>query len=155
MIEWWQPETHTFHLPICEATITLEDVEVLFGLHVDGIPVAYPHALREYRGVDYLHMLHRLTSFQLAEPTTSSGASRLQLTPIQQHLVAMDAEITNDSLPEDIDRHMKLLLLPMFGGILFSNTSENLVNLIFLHHLEWLDDLSSYNWGAADLGYII
>nr|XP_016467557.1 PREDICTED: serine/threonine-protein phosphatase 7 long form homolog [Nicotiana tabacum] len=75
MIERWRPETHTFHLPIGEATITLEDVEVLFGLSVDGLPVAYPHALRDYRGVDYLHMLQWLTDFQPVEPTVLSGAS--------------------------------------------------------------------------------
>ncbi|XP_019260283.1 PREDICTED: serine/threonine-protein phosphatase 7 long form homolog [Nicotiana attenuata] len=57
MIERWQSETCTFHLPIDEATITLEDVEVLFWLSVDGLPVAYLYALRDYRGLDYLHML--------------------------------------------------------------------------------------------------
>nr|XP_016514097.1 PREDICTED: serine/threonine-protein phosphatase 7 long form homolog [Nicotiana tabacum] len=113
MIERWRPETHTFHLSIGEATITLEDVE-------------------------------RLTSFQPAEPTALSGANQLQLMPVRQHLVAMDAEITNDLPPEDIDRHTRLLLLLMFGGILFLNTSGNLVSLRFLHHLERLDDLSGY-----------
>nr|XP_009594753.1 protein MAIN-LIKE 2-like [Nicotiana tomentosiformis] len=143
-----------FHLPIGEATITLEDVEVLFGLPVDGIPLAYLHALRDYRGMDYLHMLQRLTGFQPAEPTALSGASQLQLTPVRQHLVAMDADITDDSPLENIDRHTRLLLLLMFGGILFPNTSKNLVSLRFLYHLERLDDLSGYSWGAAVLGYL-
>ncbi|XP_075087796.1 serine/threonine-protein phosphatase 7 long form homolog [Nicotiana tabacum] len=143
MIERWRSEAHTFHLPIGEATITLEDVEVLFGQPVDGILVDYPHALRDYTRVDYLHMLQRLTGFQPAEPTVLSGSSRLQLTQVRQHLVAMDAEITDDSPPEYIDQHTRLLLLIMFGGILFPNTSRNLVSLRFLYHLERLDDLSS------------
>nr|XP_016474079.1 PREDICTED: serine/threonine-protein phosphatase 7 long form homolog [Nicotiana tabacum] len=126
MIERWRSETHTFHLPIGEDTITLEDVEVIFGLSVDGLPVAYPLALRDYMG----------------------------LTLVRQHLAAIDAEITDDSPPEDIDRHTRLLLLLMFGGVLFPNTSENLVSLRFLHHLERLDDLPSYSWGAAVLGYL-
>nr|XP_016456280.1 PREDICTED: serine/threonine-protein phosphatase 7 long form homolog [Nicotiana tabacum] len=111
MIERWRPETHTFHLPISEATITLEDVDVLFGLHVDGLPVAYPYALRDHKEVNYLHMLQRLTGFQPAEPTALSGASQLQLTPVRQYLAAMDTEITDDSPSEDIDRHTRLLLL--------------------------------------------
>ena len=36
LIERWQPETHTFHLPHGEMSITLEDVEVIVGLPIDG-----------------------------------------------------------------------------------------------------------------------
>ncbi|XP_070035073.1 protein MAIN-LIKE 1-like [Nicotiana tomentosiformis] len=154
MIKRWRPETHTFYLPIGEATIMLEDVEVLFGLPVDGLPVAYPHALRDYRGVHYLHMLQRLTDFQPTEETVLSGASRLQLTPVRHHLAAMDEKITNDSPAEDMDQHTRLLLLLMFDGVLFLNTSETLVILRFLHHLERLDDLPGYSWGATVLGYL-
>ncbi|KAD4889455.1 hypothetical protein E3N88_21528 [Mikania micrantha] len=36
LIERWRPETHTFHLPIGEATVILEDVNVLWGLPIEG-----------------------------------------------------------------------------------------------------------------------
>jgi len=32
----WRLETHTFHFPLGETTITLEDVEHILGLPVDG-----------------------------------------------------------------------------------------------------------------------
>ncbi|CAN1743686.1 Protein MAIN-LIKE 1 [Linum perenne] len=39
MIERWWSETNTFHLVASEATITLEDVEVLTGLPTTGSPL--------------------------------------------------------------------------------------------------------------------
>ena len=39
LVERWQPETHSFHLPHGEMTITLQDIEVIMGIPIDGLPV--------------------------------------------------------------------------------------------------------------------
>ena len=36
MVERWRPETHTFHLPVEEMTITLQDVVIILGLRIHG-----------------------------------------------------------------------------------------------------------------------
>nr|XP_016440183.1 PREDICTED: serine/threonine-protein phosphatase 7 long form homolog [Nicotiana tabacum] len=154
LIERWRPETHTFHLSIGEATITLQDVEVLYGLPVDGHPVALSNAIRENTGLQYLEMLQRLTGFQPPDETALIGASHMQLTPVRQHLEAMHADITDYTPELHIYRYTRLLLLLMFGGVLFLNTSGNLVRLRSLLHLERLDDLYHYSRGAAILGYL-
>jgi Plant mobile domain len=35
IIERWRRETHTFHLPVGEMTVTLEDVSCLWGLPIN------------------------------------------------------------------------------------------------------------------------
>ena len=39
LVERWRSETHSFHLPHGEMTITLQDMEVIMGVPVDGLPV--------------------------------------------------------------------------------------------------------------------
>ena len=39
LVERWRPKTHSFHLPYGEMTITLQDMEALMRVLVDGLPV--------------------------------------------------------------------------------------------------------------------
>uniref|UniRef100_K3ZEF5 SWIM-type domain-containing protein n=1 Tax=Setaria italica TaxID=4555 RepID=K3ZEF5_SETIT len=39
MVDRWRPETHTFHLPFGEMTITMQDVAMILGLPLEGHPV--------------------------------------------------------------------------------------------------------------------
>nr|XP_043616030.1 uncharacterized protein LOC122587942 [Erigeron canadensis] len=36
LVERWRPKTNTFHLPVGEATVTLQDVLVIWGLPIQG-----------------------------------------------------------------------------------------------------------------------
>ncbi|CAH9138497.1 unnamed protein product [Cuscuta epithymum] len=42
LVERWRPETHAFHLPFGKVGITSQDVQVLMGLPIDGLPLTEP-----------------------------------------------------------------------------------------------------------------
>ena len=42
LVDRWRPETHTFHLPFAEMTVTLQDVAMLTGLPLQGRPIVTP-----------------------------------------------------------------------------------------------------------------
>nr|XP_016504502.1 PREDICTED: serine/threonine-protein phosphatase 7 long form homolog [Nicotiana tabacum] len=131
LIERWRPETHTFHLPIGETTITLQDTEILYGLSADGLPVL-------------------LTE----DETAASGSSRMQLVPIIDHLEHIQHTITDELVEVDVQRYTRLLLLLLLEGVLFLNTSGNLVSLRFLHHISRFEDTAIYSWGCAIISYL-
>ena len=39
LFERWRPKTHTFHLPVGEMTITLQNVAIILGLRIHGLPI--------------------------------------------------------------------------------------------------------------------
>ena len=47
LIDRWRPETHSFHLPCGEMTVTLKDVAMILGVKIQGSPW--------YRLKSYLH----------------------------------------------------------------------------------------------------
>ncbi|KAG8501477.1 hypothetical protein CXB51_003981 [Gossypium anomalum] len=53
LVERWRPETHTFHLPCGECTVTLEDVALQFGLPIDGDAVTGVSTIAEPAALCY------------------------------------------------------------------------------------------------------
>ena len=39
LVDRWRPETHTFHMPFGEITVTLKDVAMITGLPIRGTPM--------------------------------------------------------------------------------------------------------------------
>ena len=145
LLERWRPETHTFHLPFGEATISLQDVSILTRLPVDGDPVT---------GVDptltipeWQALCLRLLGFELDAYFFDHSRLRIEcLDNRYRHF-----HITNDALEEMMQQYVRGQVLRLLGGIMLSDTSSNKMKLMFLPLLEDLNFARRLSWGSAVL----
>ncbi|XP_020229598.1 protein MAIN-LIKE 2 [Cajanus cajan] len=71
LVERWRPETHTFHMPFDECTITLEDVAMLLGLKISGAPIT------GYATMDWGALVQRLLGMTRPESMLAGGRLRM------------------------------------------------------------------------------
>nr|XP_016503586.1 PREDICTED: serine/threonine-protein phosphatase 7 long form homolog [Nicotiana tabacum] len=96
----------------------------------------------------------QFTGYRPQGDAVQKGGSRVALSGIRDHMLFLHPHITAETEDLHIERCTRLVLLLLFGCVLFPNTSGSLVSMRFLHHLQQLDDLPLYNWGAAVLAYL-
>ncbi|KAH1257953.1 Serine/threonine-protein phosphatase 7 long form [Glycine max] len=113
LIERWRPETHTFHMRCGECTITLQDVSVLLGISVDGLPLIGPTNL------DWTDLCEELLEVRPQE------GSVVKLSWLAHHF----AQINNDDDEEQVRRFARAWILRFIGGVLFIDKSSNKVSL--------------------------
>nr|GMC87111.1 serine/threonine-protein phosphatase 7 long form homolog [Ipomoea batatas] len=93
MVERWRLETHCFQLPFGEVTITLQDVEVLLGLRIDGMAVTSVQTRTKNEWCDICHDLLGIRP----NGNSISGTSRLSMTCLKN-----PTPLTERSTDEDV-----------------------------------------------------
>ncbi|VFQ63818.1 unnamed protein product [Cuscuta campestris] len=121
LVERWRPETHSFHLPFGEVGITLQDVEVLLGLPVDGNPLA---GMTGRSRDQWIQICEDMMGFR---PQTSDITS----TMIKMSAI-VPKQLTDHSLDVDYLQHARAIMFKLLGGSLFPNTTGNKVSLYLL-----------------------
>ncbi|XP_019172004.1 PREDICTED: serine/threonine-protein phosphatase 7 long form homolog [Ipomoea nil] len=145
MVERWRPETHCFQLPFGEVTITLQDVEILLGLRIDGMPVTTVQMRTKDEWSDICHDLLGIRP----NSNSISGSSRLVMTCLKN-----PTPLTEHSTDEDVQRMARLHIMQLLGGTLFPDKSNNMVRLCFLDHIRDLRSANNYSWGSAVLAFL-
>ncbi|RYR28645.1 hypothetical protein Ahy_B01g052781 isoform A [Arachis hypogaea] len=129
-IERWRPETHTFHMPFGECTITLQDVAYQLGLPIDDAPVS--GCLTEFENL----MEH-------GRPAWVWFRELFGELPPQSKIKQMTVCYTWF--------HERFRVLPTDAT---DETNANRVHLRWLPYLASLDDLGRYSWGSAALAWL-
>ncbi|XP_057249382.1 serine/threonine-protein phosphatase 7 long form homolog [Beta vulgaris subsp. vulgaris] len=143
----WGQETHTFHLTVGEATITLEDVAVILGLRVHGAPVT-GRGEGNWAALVF-ELLGIWPNTPENEPKVLQGSS-LRLTWLRQHFFLLP----NDADEVTVQRFARAYILALMGSILFADKSGDAVQVLYLPLLADLDVAGTYSWGSATLAYL-
>ncbi|XP_014517244.1 serine/threonine-protein phosphatase 7 long form homolog [Vigna radiata var. radiata] len=105
LVERWRPETHTFHLPTGECTITLQDVSLQLGLRVDGPLVIGPI---KFDWEDMCDTLLRITPIK----GESLVGSTVKLKWLWENMLP----VHDGSSLDEIHAHARAYILGLIGG---------------------------------------
>lgn len=156
LLERWRPETHTFHLPVGEMTITLEDVSCLWALPITGLPVTgmsdgnWEGLVNECLGVGAWDAL--MKPKKRSSAIQKSGYA-INLKSLRNRFKAMPSG-QGEPTPEQIHQYTRAYILDLFGSLLFTDSSGDSVPVMYLQFLRNLNTPGQYNWGGAVLALL-
>ncbi|XP_040947296.1 protein MAINTENANCE OF MERISTEMS-like [Gossypium hirsutum] len=134
LVERWRPETHTFHFPCWECTVTLEDVAMQLGLAVDGSPVTGLSSLTDPAVVCY----------QLLGESLEDGDkffSGIKFTWLRDKICRLSATASECELM----CAARAYIMHMIGALLMPDANGDSVHLSYLPLLADLSTARSYS----------
>ena len=147
LVERWHLGTHTFHLSHGEMGITLQDIKVMLGVPVDGLPVIggvkldWPRLCLELLG----HCPPDLIPHPHENMFILAGVG-LRVTWLEaQFRGPLAADATN----EVVQQHVRYHILEWLGTILFIDKLVDRVSMMPLQFLNPINNAKRYSWGSG------
>ena len=141
LVERWRPETHTFHVPVGEMTITLQDVDILLGIRIHSPAVT---------GTCVFNVAALCAELLVVIPPADAikGATiSLRWLCFQLSTPPPDAdEVT-------LEHCARGFILALIGSFLFADKKGVHVPMCFLPLLRDLTLTATYSWGGAVLAH--
>ncbi|XP_061341980.1 serine/threonine-protein phosphatase 7 long form homolog [Gastrolobium bilobum] len=145
LVERWRPETHTFHMPVGEMTLTLQDVEAILGLRTEGRVVSgFTHANWEDVILQYMGRS------PLEDDLDGGNLKMSWLTHHWGHWA------THSGTHEGQIRYTRAYLMRLFGGFLLCDKSSSVVGCRYTQLLDGdFEETNTYSWGSAVLAVLL
>ncbi|QHO19283.1 uncharacterized protein DS421_11g327520 [Arachis hypogaea] len=144
LVERWRLETHTFHFPVGECAVTLEDVALILGLPTNSLPVTGP-TLSSYEALE----TECLDQFGVAPMKADCRGSFIKL--VWFRALKDQLELVDDIR---IQRYVKCHIMLLFGTVTFGDKSAAGVHWNFLSLLCNFAGIIQFSWGSACLAHL-
>ncbi|XP_049366587.1 protein MAIN-LIKE 2-like [Solanum verrucosum] len=146
LVERWHLETHTFHFRTSKATVTLQDLEVLYGLPVNGDPVLGNETIKTIG--NWQNICQRLLGF--IPSREDFKANFLKVAAFNAYMLSQP-ELLNTATQDMINQKAICYIFWMIVGMLMADTSGGYLKLMYFPMLEDIDKIGSYSWGSVTL----
>ncbi|XP_028198043.1 protein MAIN-LIKE 2-like [Glycine soja] len=145
-VEKWHRETSSFHLPVGEVTITLDDVSSLLHIPITGALHSF-EPLATSDAVALLIELLEVTPDEATTETRQAGGPHVQLSWLRD---------THQSRcwARQWVAAARTYLLHLVGCTLFANKSATHVHVVHLQTFRDLGQVGAFSWGAAALVHL-
>ena len=154
LVERWRPETHSFHLPHGEKTITLQDMEVIIGVPVDGLPVmGYASPRTNWRELYGDLLGHRPPDRELSgnKNTAMMEGPRVKAKWLKDRF---SNPLPVDAPKELVQKYARFYILEMLGGTLFMDKSGDQISIMYLQFFYPISNGKKCSWGSAALSWL-
>ena len=148
-VDCWRPETHSFHLPYGEVSITLQDVAMILGLPLEGIAVTGIIQTDGWRD-----MVEALIGIRPPEPP--EGVKDRKTSGVSSAWLRQNFNHCPQGAPQGVvERYARVWLWHLFGGFLFPDGSGNTISWMILPIVgqQW-ENIAQYSWGSATLAWM-
>ena len=146
LVDRWRPETHSFHLPCGEMTITLQDFAVITALPIDGAAVT-----GRVDSVGWRERVEGLIGDCPDPPEEGAKDTRPAGVPyawIQERY----KECQEYAEPKEIEQYARAYLWHLLTMVVFPDGSGDTASWMYLDLLG--DFEAKYSWGSAGLAYL-
>ncbi|KAF7835764.1 serine/threonine-protein phosphatase 7 long form-like protein [Senna tora] len=142
LVERWRPETHTFHFPQGECTITLQDVALQLGLPCSGFVVTRTEKH------NYRELCMELLGIELPQQRQTRKGQRVSMSWLKFHF----QYVPDHNSPEVYkQRYTRQYILHLLGGYLILEKTSTDCCLMYLPLLRDFAECGQYSWGSAVL----
>ena len=117
----WRPETHTFHLPCGEMTVTLQDVQKILGLKIRGRAVT-----GQCRSDGWRDRVEGFLGVELPEAGPRTRTSGVPISWLRQHFGHCPA----DADAQTVSRYCRAWIMHLIGCVLFPDATGEMYYFI-------------------------
>jgi hypothetical protein len=143
-VERWHQETNTFHLPIGEMTITLDDVSCLLHLPISGASFSPPEKMDTNTARACVMSLLGVSYANAMSEMNRTKRSHLRLSWLRKIYAEKCAE-------QQWEHASRAFLLHLVGCTILADKSHAFVDIKYLELFRDLNNCGNWSWGSVAL----